>query len=107
MTSAEVLALIKEAEVKFVDLRFTDTIGKEHQITVSARGINEDVFEDGQMFDGSSLPGWKGINESDMILMLDPTTAILDIFTDETTLSIRCDVVGKSRQRACLGSMDG
>ena len=93
MTPAEVIALIKDEEVKFVDFRFTDTIGKEQHVTYPAHTIDDDVFEDGKMFDGSSIAGWKGINESDMILMPDPATAVIDIFTDETTLNIRCDVV--------------
>jgi glutamine synthetase len=93
MTPAEVIALINDAEVKFVDFRFTDTIGKEQHVTVPAHTIDDDLFEDGKMFDGSSIAGWKGINESDMILMPDPTSAVLDIFTDETTMNIRCGVV--------------
>ena len=93
MKPAEVLALIKDAEVKFVDFRFTDTIGKEQHVTVPAHTMDEDIFEDGKMFDGSSIAGWKGINESDMILMPDPASAVLDIFTDETTMNIRCAVV--------------
>ena len=93
MTPAEVITLIKDAEVKFVDFRFTDTIGKEQHVTVPSHMIDDDVFEDGKMFDGSSITGWKGINESDMILMPDPASAVLDIFTDETTMNIRCGVV--------------
>lgn len=93
MKPAEVIALIKDAEVKFVDFRFTDTIGKEQHVTVPAHTIDDDLFEDGKMFDGSSIAGWKGINESDMILMPDPTSAVIDIFTEETTMNIRCDVV--------------
>ncbi len=81
MTPAEVLTLINDAEVKFVDLRFTDTIGKEQHVTVPAHTVDEDLFEEGKMFDGSSIAGWKGINESDMILMPDPASAVLDIFT--------------------------
>jgi len=93
MTPAEVIALINDAEVKFVDFRFTDTIGKEQHVTVPAHTIDDDLFEDGKMFDGSSIAGWKGINESDMILMPDPATAVLDIFTDEVTMNLRCTVV--------------
>ncbi len=93
MTPADVLSLLKEKEVKFVDYRFTDTKGKEQHVTVPAHTIDEDVFEEGKMFDGSSISGWKGINESDMILMPDPGSAVLDIFSDETTLNIRCDVI--------------
>ncbi len=93
MTPAEVRTLIKEAEVKFVDFRFTDTIGKEQHVTVPAHTVDDDLFEDGKMFDGSSISGWKGINESDMILMPDPASAVLDVFTDETTMNLRCQVV--------------
>ena len=93
MTPAEVLALIKDNEVKFVDFRFTDTKGKEQHVTVPAHTVDDDLFEDGKMFDGSSISGWKGINESDMILMPDPDTSVVDIFSDEPTLNLRCTVV--------------
>ena len=93
MSAANVLALIKEQEVKFVDLRFTDTKGKEQHVSVPSHQIDESFFEDGKMFDGSSIAGWKGINESDMVLMPDATTALLDPFTEETTLIIRCDIL--------------
>jgi glutamine synthetase len=96
MTPAEVLGLIKEREVKFVDFRFTDTKGKEQHVSVPARVIDEDLFEEGKMFDGSSISGWKGINESDMILMPDPRSAVIDLFTEEVTLNLRCDVVEPS-----------
>ncbi len=92
MTAAEVLGLIKEREIKFVDFRFTDTKGKEQHVTTPARMLDEDTFEEGKMFDGSSIAGWKGINESDMILMPDPASAVVDIFSEETTLNLRCDV---------------
>lgn len=96
MSASSVLSLIKENEVKFVDLRFTDTKGKEQHVTVPAKQIDEDFFEDGKMFDGSSIAGWKGINDSDMILMPDPETAVLDPFSEETTLNLRCDVIEPS-----------
>ena len=96
MTPAEVLNLIKEKEVKFVDLRFTDSKGKEQHVTVPAHTVDEDLFEDGKMFDGSSISGWKGINESDMILMPDPESSVLDPFSDELTMNLRCDVVEPS-----------
>ncbi|MET0986402.1 MAG: glutamate--ammonia ligase [Steroidobacteraceae bacterium] len=95
-TPAEVLSMLKEKEVKFVDLRFTDTRGKEQHVTVPAHTVDKGFFEDGKMFDGSSIAGWKGINESDMVLMPDATTAILDPFFEETTLNIRCDVLEPS-----------
>ena len=91
--SQTVLNIIKENEVKFVDLRFTDTKGKEQHVTVPHHQIDEDFFEDGKMFDGSSIAGWKGINESDMILMPDADSVVLDPFTEEATLNIRCDIV--------------
>jgi glutamine synthetase len=91
--SQTVMNIIKENEVKFIDLRFTDTKGKEQHVTIPSHQIDEDFFEDGKMFDGSSIAGWKGINESDMILMPDADTVVLDPFTEETTLNIRCDIV--------------
>ncbi len=87
------LKIIKDNEVKWVDLRFTDTKGKEHHVTIPAKVVDKDFFANGQMFDGSSISGWKGINASDMILMPDDSTAVLDPFTDEATLIIRCDVI--------------
>ncbi len=91
--SDAVLNLIKEKEVKFVDFRFTDTRGKEQHVSVPASAVSEDEFKDGKMFDGSSIAGWKGINESDMVLMPDPDTAVMDPFADETTLILRCDIL--------------
>jgi len=92
-TPAEVLSMLKEKEVVFVDLRFTDTRGKEQHVTVPSHTIEAGFFDDGKMFDGSSIAGWKGINESDMVLMPDATTAVMDPFFEETTLIIRCDVL--------------
>ncbi len=92
----EVLKLIEDKEVKFVDFRFTDTRGKEQHVTFPASTVDADVLSDGKMFDGSSISGWKGIQESDMILKPDPDTAVLDPFTDETTLIIRCDIIEPS-----------
>jgi len=85
--------LMKDKEVKFVDLRFTDTRGKEQHVSMPASIVDEDMFTDGKMFDGSSIAGWKGINESDMVLMPDPTTAVLDPFSDETSLILSCDIL--------------
>ena len=93
MSPADVLSLIKEKGVKFVDLRLTDTRGKEQHVTVPSHTVDEGFFEDGKMFDGSSIAGWKGINESDMILMPDCDSAILDVFAEEPTLNITCDVI--------------
>lgn len=93
MAVADVLKLIQDNDVKFVDLRFTDTNGKEHHITVPAHTFDADKFEDGHPFDGSSIGGWKGIQASDMLLIPDPETANMDPFMDEPTLFITCDVV--------------
>jgi glutamine synthetase len=93
MSPAEVMKAIKENGVKFVDFRFTDSRGKEQHVSVPSHTIDEDVFESGKMFDGSSIAGWKGINESDMILMPDAGSAVMDPFFDEPTLNLRCDVV--------------
>jgi len=90
---SETLNLIKENNVRWVDLRFTDSRGKEQHVSIPTREINDAFFEDGKMFDGSSIEGWKGINESDMILMPDDSTAVIDPFTDEATLNLRCDIV--------------
>lgn len=96
MTPQDVLQLIKEKEVQYVDLRFADTRGKEQHVSIPAHSVDEDMFEDGKMFDGSSIAGWKSINESDMILMPDSTTAVIDPFFDDPTLILRCDIVEPS-----------
>ena len=96
MSPQEVLKLIKDKEVKFVDFRFTDTRGKEQHVGVPARVVDAEKFEEGHAFDGSSIAGWKGIQASDMLLMPDPATAYIDPFMDETTLIMTCDVVEPS-----------
>ena len=93
MAPQEVLKLVKDREVKFVDFRFTDTRGKEQHVGVPAKHFGADKFESGHAFDGSSIAGWKGIQASDMLLMPDPATAYIDPFMDETTLVLSCDVV--------------
>jgi glutamine synthetase type I len=92
----DVLKMIKEKEVKFVDLRFTDTKGKEQHVQVPSRQFTMEKFEHGHAFDGSSIAGWKGIEASDMLLMPDADSARLDPFTDEATLNISCDVIEPS-----------
>lgn len=96
MSKENVMKLIKDQDAKFVDLRFTDTKGKEQHVTIPAATVDDDFFNDGKMFDGSSISGWKGINESDMVLMPDPDTAVLDPFYDDATINIRCDVLEPS-----------
>jgi glutamine synthetase len=94
--SEQTLNLIKENEARWVDLRFTDTRGKEQHVTIPSKEVSEDFFDDGKMFDGSSIAGWKGIKESDMILMPDDSTSLLDPFTDDATVILRCNVVEPS-----------
>ena len=96
MDAKQVLTLIKEKDVKFVDFRFTDPRGKWQHTARMASATDESTFADGVMFDGSSIAGWKAINESDMILMPDTSTAVLDPFAAQTTLIISCDVVEPS-----------
>lgn len=96
MSVSDTLGLLKECDAKFVDLRFTDTKGKEQHVTLPIGVVDYDLFEEGKMFDGSSISGWKGINESDMILMPDTDSAVIDPFSEETTVNIRCDIIEPS-----------
>ena len=100
---ADVMKLLQEAECKFVDLRFTDTRGKEQHVTVPVTAFDEDKFSDGHPFDSSSVAGWKGIEASDMLLMPDPNTAYVDPFFEEPALVLTCDVLepgdGKAYER--------
>ncbi|MHB8471479.1 MAG: glutamate--ammonia ligase [Gammaproteobacteria bacterium] len=91
--SAKVMKMMKDNSVRFVDLRFTDTRGKEQHVTIPASVADAGFFKEGKMFDGSSIAGWKGINESDMVLMPEAETAVMDPFFDEPTLIMRCDIL--------------
>ncbi|MGD9021061.1 MAG: glutamine synthetase beta-grasp domain-containing protein, partial [Lysobacterales bacterium] len=93
MSIETIKKLIADEDVEFVDLRFCDTGGKEQHVTMPVSVIDEDFFEEGKMFDGSSIKGWKGINESDMVLMPDTDTAVVDPFMEHSTLALRCDVL--------------
>jgi len=93
MSAANVLKMIKDQDIQFVDFRFTDTKGKEQHVSVPAAMADEDMFDEGKMFDGSSIAGWKGIQESDMILLPDANSAVIDPFLQDTTLLLRCDVI--------------
>ena len=96
MSVQNVLDLIEENDVKFVDLRFTDTKGKQQHVSIPAHVLvadGEEWFEEGQAFDGSSIGGWKGIQASDMTLRADPTTAFIDPFYDQPTVVLTCDVI--------------
>ncbi len=93
MSAKEVLALIKSHDVKYVDLRFCDTYGKEQHVTLPSHAVDQQMLSEGKMFDGSSIAGWQDISESDMILLPDTSTAVMDPFFEEATLNLRCDVV--------------
>lgn len=93
---ADVMKLVSENDVKFVDFRFTDTKGKEQHVSVPVSQFDEDKMESGQAFDGSSIAGWKGIEASDMLLMPDADTAYIDPFYEEPTLVLTCDVIEPS-----------
>ena len=95
-TAKDVMKTIKDNEVLFVDLRFTDTKGKEQHVSVPTKAFEDDKFELGHAFDGSSIAGWKGIEASDMLLMPDPDTARMDPFREENTLILTCDVIEPS-----------
>ena len=96
MSASDVIKMMKDNDVQFVDLRFTDTRGKEQHVSLPTSAVEEDFFEKGKMFDGSSIAGWKGINESDMVLMPDSETAVIDPFYTDTTLNLRCDILEPS-----------
>ena len=100
MSVENVEKLIKDNKVEFVDLRFVDMRGMQQHVTFPASIVEDSLFEDGKMFDGSSIAGWKGINESDMLLMPDPETAVLDPFTADPTLILTCDVLDPATMQA-------
>jgi len=93
MSAANVLKFIKEKEAEFVDLRFTDPRGKLQHLTMDASIVDEGMLNEGVFLDGSSIAGWKAINESDMILKPDLSRAIVDPFTSHNTLNIFCDIL--------------
>ena len=95
-TGKDVLKAIRDNDVKYVDLRFTDPRGKWQHVTFDQTMVDEEMFSEGVMFDGSSIAGWKAINESDMTLMPDPTTACMDPFFAAATMVIACDVLEPS-----------
>jgi glutamine synthetase len=89
----DIIQRLKDQNIKFVDLRFTDMRGKLQHVTMDSGLMDADAFADGIMFDGSSIAGWKAINESDMTLMPDPDSAYMDPFFAHSTLAINCDVL--------------
>ena len=92
--------LIKDHKVEFVDLRFADMRGVQHHVTFPKSIIDASLFEDGKMFDGSSISGWKGIHQSDMVLLPDASTAFLDPFTADPTLVLTCDILDPATMQA-------
>ena len=93
MSIEKLLNTLKDKEFEFVDLRFCDTMGKEQHLSLPVKAADEDLFEEGKMFDGSSISGWKGINESDMVLMPEVASAVEDPFSQHKTMIVRCDVL--------------
>ena len=92
----KVFKMMKDSDVKFVDLRFTDPRGKWQHLTMDTAIFDEDMAVEGVMFDGSSIAGWKAINESDMTLMPDLGTAVMDPFTAQNTMILFCDILEPS-----------
>ena len=92
MSASKVLKMMKDKQIEFVDLRFTDPRGKLQHLTMDASVVDGDMLTDGVFFDGSSIAGWKAINESDMILKPDLNRQIVDPFTSHNTLVLFCDI---------------
>lgn len=101
--ASSILKKIKDEGINYVDVRFTDPRGKMHHLTLDQSLVDEDFFAEGTLFDGSSIAGWKAINESDMVLMPDASTAGMDPFYAEPTLTVFCNIIdpatGKSYNR--------
>ena len=93
MKKEELIALAKKNDIKYVDLRFTDLRGKEHHVSIPASEITANFIKSGKMFDGSSISGWRSIANSDMILLPDISTAVMDPFFEDPTMIITCDVI--------------
>ncbi len=100
MSYEQVQKLIQDNNIEFVDLRFADMAGRQHHVTFPVRVVEPSLFEEGKMFDGSSIPGWKGINESDMVLMPDASSAYVDPFFEDPTLVLVCDVLEPATMQA-------
>ena len=93
MTASNIKKIIKEKEIEYVDLRFTDPRGKLQHLTMDVNVVDDEMLEKGVFFDGSSIAGWKAINESDMILKPDLSRPIIDPFNSHPTLNIFCDIM--------------
>ena len=99
MGSKNILKLMKDKQVEFLDLRFTDPKGKLQHLTMDASVVDEELLNEGTFFDGSSIAGWKAINESDMILKPDLERPIIDPFNSHTTLNVFCDILDAVKKR--------
>ena len=110
MNNKDLLNLIKDEDIDYVDIRFTDTRGKLQHVTVVSDLVDEDFLEEGFMFDGSSIAGWKSIEASDMKLMPDSESAYIDPFYAEKTICVHCSVVepdtGESYERDPRGTAE-
>ena len=100
MSSIQVLKLMKDKEVEYVDLRFTDPRGKLQHLTMDATIVNDEMLNNGVFFDGSSISGWKAIHESDMILKPDLTRKVIDPFTSHNTLVLFCDILDAVKKKS-------
>ena len=100
---SKVMEMIKEHSVEYVDFRFTDPRGKWQHTAQHVSTVDEEMFADGVMFDGSSIGGWKAINESDMVLLPDPSTAVIDPFTADPTLVLVCDILDPTTMQMVEG----
>ena len=100
MSASSVLKVMKDKEIEYVDLRFTDPRGKLQHVTMDGKIVDDSMLNDGVFFDGSSIAGWKAINESDMILKPDLSRTVLDPFTSHNTLNIFCDILDAVKKRS-------
>ncbi len=99
MSASEVLKLMKDKEIEYVDLRFTDPRGKLQHLTMDATIVDDKMLNEGVFFDGSSIAGWKAINESDMILKPDLSRKVIDPFTSHNTLILFCDILDAVKKK--------
>ena len=93
MSAKNILKMLKDKEIEFVDLRFTDPKGKLQHLTMDTTVVDEEMLDEGVFFDGSSIAGWKAINESDMILKPDLSRPIIDPFNSHNTVNLFCDIL--------------
>ena len=93
MSAKNVLKLMKDKDIEYVDLRFTDPRGKLQHVTMDTTVVDEEMLDEGIFFDGSSIAGWKAINESDMILKPDLSRTVIDPFTSHNTVVLFCDIL--------------